>query len=166
MTDQARYEPFEASELFASGASARPLNEGTVPRSAIIDNEPLRTGRDADGLIDYIPLEVTVEQVRRGQERFGIYCTPCHGYGGNGDGIMVERGLPAPPSFHTQQLREAPDGYIFDVITNGTGMMFSYASQVPVEDRWAIVAYVRALQLSLYAPVDQLPEVDHEQLTP
>jgi mono/diheme cytochrome c family protein len=109
-------------------------------------------------------MELTDEVLARGQQRFNIYCAPCHGYAGAGNGMVVQRGFPAPQTFHQDRLRTAPPGYFFQVMTNGFGRMPSYARQVAVDDRWAIAAYVRALQLSQAAPADELPAEDVQQL--
>jgi len=158
MHDQPKYEPLEKSDFFSDTRSERDQIEGTVPRGELredthfyngkVDNQPART----------FPMELTEAVVKRGQERFNIYCSPCHDQLGTGHGMVVRRGFKGPPSLHIDRLREAPVGYFFDVITNGFGVMSSYAEQVPVADRWAIIAYIRALQLSQHANVSDLPE--------
>ncbi len=160
MFDQAKYEPYEQSPLFADEAAMRPFPEGTVARGRLGEDAAYETGTLPDGaLAPSIPERLTVDRafVRRGQQRYGIFCAPCHGAGGDGDGMIVQRGYVRPPSYHLARLRQAPDGHFFDVMTRGFGRMPSYASQVPVEDRWAIVAYVRALQLSQNARLAALP---------
>jgi mono/diheme cytochrome c family protein len=118
----------------------------------------LYTGKDANGRdSSELPVAVTKELLDRGRQRFDIYCATCHGYTGDGDGMIVQRGFLPPPSYHSDRLRQAPVGHFFDVISNGFGAMPSYADQVPVTDRWAIVAYIRALQLSQNAPLDDVP---------
>ena len=140
-------EPLEKSEFFSDKRMARPLVEGTVPRGHLNEDELMYTGKTPAGEMSAeFPMEVTRELIDRGRERFNIYCSPCHGATGRGDGIIVQRGMKRPPSYHEQRLVEMPAGYFFDVITNGFGMMYSYASRVKPEDRWAIVAYIRALQ--------------------
>jgi mono/diheme cytochrome c family protein len=157
MRDQPRYEPFEASAFFADGASARPSVPGTVARGQLQQDEHLYTGRMAGDFAQSFPFTVTVEILERGQERYGIFCTPCHGLVGDGQGIMTEYGMRTPTSFHDAELRAEPAGYYFDLITNGTRVMPSYAARISPADRWAIVAYIRALQLSQNADVSQLP---------
>lgn len=143
MDDQPRYEALEASTLFEDGASARPLPQGVVAHGTL-DRE--------------VRPEVTPELLTLGRERFDIFCSPCHGRVGDGTGMVVQRGFPAPPSYHTERLRAVPDLYFYEVITNGYGVMYSYASRVPPRERWAIAAYIRALQLSQHAAVSDLPE--------
>jgi mono/diheme cytochrome c family protein len=145
--DQEYGEPLEESEFFADKRMARPLVEGTVARGHLNEDELMYAGKNSSGEMSVeFPMELTRELIDRGQERFNIYCSPCHGSTGRGDGIIVQRGMKRPPSYHEQRLVEMPAGYFFDVITNGFGMMYSYASRVKPEDRWAIVAYIRALQ--------------------
>lgn len=164
MADQSRYKPLEASDYFPDGQSSRPLVDGTVPRGAIVDNPVLITGMENGGLTSNFPLTLDSTLIERGQERYDIYCSVCHGLLGYGEGMIVQRGFPQPPSFHDQRLREAPNGHFFDVITDGFGVMYSYASRVPVMDRWAIIAYIRALQLSQNASPDSLDQEDQEAL--
>ena len=151
MGEQPYYRPLQAGD-------ARPVPGDTVARGHLEDDSLLFTGKDASGQDSTeFPFAVTREVLDRGRDRFSIYCVPCHGPAGDGDGIVVQRGFNPPPSYHTDRLRAAPAGHFFDVITNGFGAMPSYASQVPVDDRWAIVAYIRALQLSQSAPIADLP---------
>lgn len=167
MRDQAKLKPLAASTLFDNGRASQIPPENTVPRGEWYDymsNEPFNTGRENGELIDIIPIEVNREVLLRGQQRFNIYCSPCHGRVGNGQGMVVQRGFKQPNSFHTDQVRSQPDGYFFDVMTNGFGVMYSYASRVHPEDRWAIVAYIRALQFSQNAPLDVLPDEDRQQI--
>ncbi|MGX2040420.1 c-type cytochrome [Methylocaldum sp. MU1018] len=145
MADQPKYEPLEASSFFADGQSARPLVAGTVARDDVIEPRPEQS-----------PLPMTEAVLKRGRERFDIYCAPCHGRAGDGQGMIPERGFPRPPSYHTERLRNAPDSHFYDVISNGYGVMFSYANRVAPEDRWAIAAYVRALQLSQNATLEDV----------
>ena len=149
MSNQPKYTPLAASDFFADGMSARPAVAGTVARGHLHVDEGYH---------------VTREALARGRERFEIFCAPCHGRVGNGDGIVVERGFRAPPSYHTDRLRTAPVEHYFDVITNGFGAMASYASRVPVRDRWAIIAYIRALQLSQSAKIEDVPERERGRL--
>ena len=166
MHDQPRYEALEASVFFEDGKSARPIPQGTVARGERVGEgaEVIRTGRRGDRLVERVPLEVTSTVLERGRERFNIYCTPCHGYDGTGYGFVVQRGYTKPPSLHIERLRVAPAGYLFSVISDGFGRMPSYAPQVPIDDRWAIIAYIRALQLSGHADASQLPADLREQL--
>lgn len=146
MAKMPRYEALEASDQFSDGMSARTPVAGTVAREADISPVP-----------DDIPVPVTPELLERGQQRFAIFCSPCHGRTGDGNGMIVRRGFPHPPSYHTDALRQAPDRHFYDVITHGYGAMYSYAARVAPADRWAIVAYIRALQFSRHAPVADLP---------
>jgi hypothetical protein len=164
MHDQPRYEPLEPSAFFADGRSSRPLVEGTVARGSLRLDELLYTGKVNGELSETLPFPVTRELLGRGQERYTIYCTPCHDHVGNGQGLIVRRGLRPPPSFHIERLRAAPIGHFFDVITNGYGAMANYAVEVATADRWAIAAYIRALQLSQHAAVAELPEADRRHL--
>ncbi len=164
MAQQPRYEAYEDSRFFEDGSSARPLVEGVVPRGSLSDDELLNTGRLDGELADAFPFVVDAAALARGQERYSIFCTPCHDAAGAGAGIVVRRGYSPPPSLHIERLREAPAGHFFDVITNGFGAMPSYAEQVPAADRWAIVAYVRALQLSQNAALEDVPPEERENL--
>ena len=157
MHDQPRYKPLAESEFFADGRSARPRLPGTVARGHLDEATPLSTGKEGGQFVTTIPLPVTAALLERGRTRFETFCAPCHGRTGRGDGMIVQRGLKAPPSYHIDRLRGSPVGYTFDVITNGFGAMADYSAQIPVEERWAIIAYVRALQLSEYADVATLP---------
>ncbi|HET8986261.1 MAG TPA: cytochrome c [Trueperaceae bacterium] len=159
MFDQAKAEPFDASPYFADGASMRPLVPNTVSREFGALEPAYLTGMDANGMLTELPVELSLELLHRGQERFDIYCSPCHNYNGNGLGATVRRGFPQPTSFTTtDRLLDAPVGYFYSAITNGFGRMYSYASRIPVEDRWAISAYVKALQLSQNASADDIPD--------
>ncbi|MEZ4295645.1 MAG: cytochrome c [Polyangiaceae bacterium] len=163
MFDQPRYEPLEASSLFGDGASARRPPRGTVSREDLRGDTALWGGVDASGaFVSTPPVPVTMDLVRRGEERFGIFCTPCHGFLGDGHGMIVQRGYKAPPSFHTDRLRRQPTGYFVDVMANGFGVMPGYAARIAPEDRWAIAAYIGALQLSQSAPLGELPAKDAE----
>ena len=157
MAVQPKYDPLEPSDFFADGMSARPRIPGTVARGELSLTGFLATGKvngqDGDGF----PFPVTMQVMNRGQERFNIYCSECHGKLGDGNGMIPSRGYRRPPSYHTDTLRAAKTGHFFDVITNGFGAMPSYAPQVPVNDRWAIIAYIRALQLSEHATVNDVP---------
>jgi len=164
MHDQPRYEPLEASDFYPDGRSARPLVEGTVPRGHLNDDVLLFTGRDGSDWSARFPFAVTRDVMDRGRERYEIFCTPCHGRLGNGKGMVVQRGFPQAQSLHDKRLREERSGYIFDVITNGFGRMRGYAAQIRARDRWAIVAYVRALQLSQAASASSLDPADLRHL--
>lgn len=171
MQDQPRLKPYKQSDFFADGKAMRDFPEGTVARGQLREDKVFYTGQkpdadpniqvetttDASGntvvtsfpnAIDYIPMPVTKETLDRGEERYKVFCIVCHGPVGSGDGMVVRRGFPQPPTYHDDRLRNAPVGHFFDVITNGWGRMNSYASQIPPADRWAIVAYIRALQAS------------------
>jgi hypothetical protein len=166
MARQPRYDPLEPSDFFADGMAARPRVAGTVARGEVSDNPFRDTGKigGADG--DGFPFPVTPQILDRGEERFTIYCSECHGRLGDGNGMIPSRGYRRPPSFHTDALRAAKTGHFFDVMTNGFGAMPPYAAQVPVADRWAIVAYIRALQLSQNATVRDVPPGEAAALTP
>jgi Cytochrome C oxidase, cbb3-type, subunit III len=167
--DQPRYKPYAASDFFDDGSSARPLVAGTVPRGDFRERgqaseELFTTGKTAGKLAAEIPFPVDRSVLVRGQERYRIFCTPCHSELGDGQGIIVRRGFNPPPSFHKDELRNEPIGHFFDVMTRGHGTMYSYASRVPPRDRWAIAAYIRALQLSQHALAADLPSEDRSQL--
>ena len=171
MHDAPRYEPLEASTFFANGQASRMLVANTVPRGLLRADTHLNEGRIDGQLATTFPMAVTPAVMQRGQERFNVFCSPCHGGTGSGNGMVVQRGFRAPPSYHEDRLRNAPVGYFFDVMTNGFGAMQDYASQVPVADRWAIAAYIRALQLSQRAtladvPADRRAELDRPAAAP
>ena len=153
MADQPKYKPLAPSTFFADGRSERPLVEHTVPRGAVED-DALVIPKDSNNF----PLPITKELLDRGRDRYQIFCTPCHGLQGDGNGMVAVRGMKHPPSYHIDRLRQAPVGYFYDVVTNGFGAMYSYSAQIPPRDRWAIIAYVRALQLSRNAKISDLPE--------
>jgi mono/diheme cytochrome c family protein len=158
MHDQPRFKPLAKSDFYADLRSARPPVEGTVARGQLHEDAYFYTGRVGTSPGDYMPFPVTADVLARGRERFNIYCSPCHSRLGDGKGMIPQRGFRAPPSYHTERLRNAPLGYFFDVMTSGFGAMPEYASQIPPRDRWAIVAYIRALQLSQNATVADIPE--------
>jgi hypothetical protein len=164
MHDNPRHEPLEASSFFADRRSAREPVPGTVARGELREDEHLYTGKVGGKLAATFPFAVTRERLERGRERFDIYCTPCHDRLGTGLGMVVRRGFRRPPSLHDERLRQAPPGHFFDVMTNGFGAMASYAVEVPVEDRWAIAAYVRVLQLSQRAPLSAVPASERPRL--
>jgi len=157
MHDQPKYIPLRPSSFFDDGRSARPIPEGTVARGHLNAGTAFYTGKGPDGKFsETFPFPVTRDVIERGRQRFNIYCSPCHDRTGNGLGMIVRRGYRRPPSYHIDRLRQVTNGYIYDVITNGFGAMPDYSAQVQPRDRWAIVAYVRALQLSQYAPFNDL----------
>lgn len=157
MHDAPRYEPLEASTFFTDGRSARTLVTNTIARGTLREDEHLYQGTINAQLTDMFPMPVTEEMMARGRERFNVFCAPCHGRTGQGNGIVVQRGFRAPPSFHDERLRNAPVGYYVNVETYGFGAMSDYSAQVPVADRWAIAAYIRALQFSQRASIDDVP---------
>jgi mono/diheme cytochrome c family protein len=163
---QPRYNPFDPSDFFEDGQSARMPVAGTVPRGDLTlgPQELLYTGKVNGALADAFPFPVTREVLDRGRERFNIYCSPCHAMSGDGDGMIVQRGFHHPPSLHTDHLRAAPTGHLFDVITNGFGVMYAYGDRVVPKDRWAIVAYIRALQLSRQASISDVPQAERKKL--
>ena len=157
MHDQPRYKPLAATDFFNDGRSARPEIEGTVARGHLKSDILLYQGKVGDQDADVFPFAITGRELRRGEERFNIYCSPCHGRTGFGDGMVVKRGFRQAASYHTDKLRAAPAGHFFDVVTNGFGAMPSYGSRVPVDDRWCIIAYIRVLQLSEHATIEDVP---------
>jgi mono/diheme cytochrome c family protein len=164
MQDQPKYVPFRESSFFADERSARPLVEGTVARGQLHDDPLLDTGKVDGADATIFPFPITAAVMARGEERFNIYCSPCHGLTGQGNGMVVRRGYRAPPTYHQDRLREAPVGHFFDVVTNGFGAMPDYAAQISAADRWAIVAYIRALQLSEHATLAEIPAAERERL--
>jgi mono/diheme cytochrome c family protein len=168
MYDQPKYRTFEACDFFADGSSARPLVPGAIARGQLREDEAFFTGRRNGQFIDELPpdndLQLSEALLQRGQQRFDIFCSNCHGQAGYGDGMIVQRGFRRPPSFHIDRLRNMPLGYFFDVMTNGFGAMPTYNLQVDPRDRWAIAAYVRALQLSQNAKLDDVPVDDRPLL--
>ena len=164
MHDQPKYQPLEASSFFKDGRASRPRVPGTVARGRRDDDVLLMTGKSDSKLSEVFPAPVTRAMLERGQQRFDVYCSPCHDRVGTGTGMIVQRGYKQPASFHEDRLRGMPSGYFFDVISNGFGVMPSYAAQVPVADRWAIAAYVRALQLSQHATLAEVPDQERTAL--
>ena len=162
MHDQPRYEPLERSAFFADQRASRPPVPGTVAQGELREDDHLYTGKINGELAGSFPFAVTRDVLLRGRERYNIFCSPCHGGLGDGAGVIVQRGFKRPPSLHGQRLREAPAGHFFDVITRGFGAMTDYASRVPVRDRWAIAAYIRALQFSQNATLADVP-ADHRR---
>lgn len=170
MYDQARYEPLEPSSFFDDGTSARPMVEGTVPQpdrrtlAGVNDPSVFSSGVDRGRLATTLPFPFDRQVLARGQERYRIFCTPCHGELGDGQGMIVQRGFTPPPSFASEALRNEPLGHFFQVIMYGHGVMYSYAARVPPRDRWAVAAYIRALQLSQHAVASELPGADQARL--
>jgi len=163
---QPRYNPYDPTDFFADGQSARTPVTGTVPRGelALGPQELLYTGKLNGELVDEFPFPVTRQVLERGRERFNIYCEPCHGMTGDGDGMIVQRGFRHPPSLHSDHLRSAPAGHFFDVISNGFGVMYPYGYRIVPRDRWAIVAYIRALQLSRQVSINGLSAAERKIL--
>jgi mono/diheme cytochrome c family protein len=157
MHDQPKFKPYAKSDFFADQRSERPLLDGTIARGQLREDEALYTGKLGGKPVEAFPFPVDAAVMDRGRERFDIFCSPCHGRTGAGDGMIVRRGYRKPPTFHQDRLRQAAPGYVFDVITNGFGAMPDYAQQIPVRDRWAIVAYLKALQFSQHATIDAVP---------
>lgn len=164
MHNQPKYVPLRQAAFFGDERSARQLVPGTVARGMLHDDALLYTGKVNGADATVFPFAVDAAVMARGQERFNIYCSPCHGRTGMGDGMIVRRGFRRPPTFHQDRLRSAPVGQIFDVITNGFGAMPDYAAQVPVADRWAIIAYLRALQMSQHATAADVPAEKRSEL--
>jgi mono/diheme cytochrome c family protein len=164
MQDQPRYETNSASHFFDDGRADRPLVAGVVPHGSFHDDSPFYEGKRDGAFVAELPMPLTKPLLARGRERYDIYCSPCHSRVGDGEGMIVKRGYRRPPSLHIPRLREAQNGYFFDVISHGFGVMPSYAPQIPTADRWAIVAYVRALQLSQYAPLSDVALADRAKL--
>jgi mono/diheme cytochrome c family protein len=158
MHDQPKYIPLRASDFFGDARSARPLVPNTVARGQLHEDDLLYTGKAGGENATMFPFPVDDAVMARGRERYDIFCSPCHGRTGVGDGMVVRRGYHTPPSLHTDRLRNASVGHFFDVITNGSTAMPAYAAQIDARDRWAIIAYVRALQLSAHAELSDVPE--------
>ncbi len=158
MREGSRLKPQEPSSFFPDDKSARETVAGTVPRGQLRADPALYAGRVGDTDVDQFPFQITEGVLQRGRDRYNIYCSPCHAYTGAGNGMIVQRGFMPPPSFHEERLRNAPVGHFYNVITNGYGSMYSYASRINnPNDRWAIVAYIRALQLSQNARIEDVP---------
>jgi hypothetical protein len=159
MADQPKNRPLSPSEFFSDGRSERPLIENTVPRGSL-ENDVYNVSKEYAGF----PLPVNEKLLQRGEDRYKVFCAPCHGLQGDGNGMAAVRGMKHPPSYHIDRLRQAPNGYFYDVITNGFGVMYSYSERIAPRDRWAIIAYLRALQLSRNAKVGDLPESLREKV--
>jgi mono/diheme cytochrome c family protein len=165
MHNQPKYIPLRDSEFFANGSSARPLPSDTVARGTLEDDAAFYTGKMNGALVTELPIPLTQAVLDRGEQRFDIYCSPCHDRTGSGDGMIVRRGYKQPPSYHIDRLRQAPIGHFFDVMTNGFGAMPDYRAQIQPRDRWAIAAYIRALQLSQHAAASDVPAEDRAKLS-
>ena len=166
MHNQPKYRGLRASLFFADGSSARPLVEGTIARGTLQTDEAFFTGKNGTAMVTELPFPVDAAVLDRGEERFNIYCTPCHDRTGSGRGMVVQRGYRQPPSFHIDRLRNVEIGHFFDVMTNGFGAMPDYRAQVSPRDRWNIAAYIRALQLSQHAAAADVPGGDPAKLAP
>jgi mono/diheme cytochrome c family protein len=160
MHNQPKYKPLRASNFFQDGSSARPLVEGTVARGTLQEDAAFFTGKVGTQLVKELPFPATREVLDRGQQRFDIFCAPCHDRTGSGNGMVVQRGYRQPPSMHIDRLRNVENGHFFDVMTNGFGAMPDYKAQISARDRWNIVAYIRALQLSQHAATADVPGGD------
>lgn len=167
MYNQPKYRPLEKSDFFADKRASRPLVEGTVARGSLDSAPGSLPPPGPPGAADFVtalPMPLTRELLSRGRQRYEIFCTPCHDRTGGGQGMVIRRGYRPPPSFHADRLRDAPVGHFYDVMTRGLGAMPDYAQQIPSEDRWAIAAYVKALQLSQHAPLGELTQEDRDRL--
>ena len=164
MADRQKLKPLEESRFFPDSESSRPIVEGTLARGQLRLDELLYQGKQNGSLATTFPFPITEDVMKRGKEKFETFCTPCHGRLGDGRGMIVRRGFPQPMSFHADSVRAKPEGHYFDVMTNGFGRMYSYAASISPYDRWAIVAYIRALQYSRRVPVDLLSAEERTQL--
>jgi len=164
MYNQPKFKPLDKSSFYSDHLSSRPLVEGTIVRGTLRDDGLLYTGKINGRFADLFPFRVTTEVMQRGQRKFKTFCTPCHGALGDGRGMIVQRGFPQPNSFHSDSLHAKPVGYYFDVMTNGFGRMYSYASSVTVQDRWAIAAYIRALQKSQHVAIEELSAAEKKKI--
>jgi len=167
MHDQPKYIALRPSDFFTDGRSARPIPAGTVPRGHLNGDTALYTGKASDGsFLNTFPFPVTKQVLVRGQQRYNIYCAPCHDRTGSGLGMIVRRGFRRPPSYHIDRLRQVPNGYLFDVISSGFGAMPDFSAEIQPADRWAIVGYMRALQLAQKANVEDVPAEARAQFGP
>jgi hypothetical protein len=165
MFDQPSSKPLSQNDFFQDNQMAsRPVLMHTVARGQLNEDEAFYTGKIGTNLVTAFPMPITREVLERGHERYDIYCSVCHGRTGEGNGMIVQRGFPVPPSYHIDRLRQAPVGHFFDVMTQGYGIMYSYAERVKPEDRWAIAAYIRAIQLSHNMKLAELPANERAQL--
>ena len=166
MTTQPKRQTLSTAPFFSNDSEARPLPPGTFPVGAVRAGDPYYTGMASGSPVATIPVPITLELLVRGQQRYDIYCAPCHGLAGAGDGMIVQRGFPGPPSYHSARLLAAPAGHLFLVMTDGWGAMYPYADRVDTADRWAIAGYIRALQLSWHTPAAALPPAVRSDLQP
>jgi mono/diheme cytochrome c family protein len=164
MHDAPRYDPYEASNVFPGGASAQPLIDGTVARGHLNEDTLLETGKIDGQFANLYPFAITAADMDRGEQRYNIYCAPCHGRRGEGDGMVVQRGYRQAASYHTDRLRTMAVGELYDRIANGFGAMPDYRTQISVDDRWRIVAYIRALQLAHQATTADVPASELSKL--
>lgn len=165
MFNQPSLRPLERTDAFRDNEMAsRPLVPNTVARDQLEEDTEFYTGKIGTNLVTTLPTPVTREMLQRGQERYNIYCSPCHSRTGDGNGMIVQRGFPRPPSYHIDRLRQAPIGHFYDVITHGYGIMYSYAARVEPADRWAIAAYIRVLQTSQNAQPSDIPADERSKL--
>ncbi|REJ88176.1 MAG: cytochrome c [Planctomycetota bacterium] len=165
MANQPRIDPLEPSAFFPDGSGARPQVPGTIARGQLYADNAATTGREDGEPVQTIPIEVSAGLLAEGRKQYGIYCDHCHGSAGYGDGMVVQRGFPHPPTYYSERLLNVPDGHLFAVITDGLGRMPGYKARIEPQDRWAIVAYVRALQLSQHADASELPADLRNELT-
>ena len=164
MHDQPRFEPLEANAFFSDGRASRPLIQGTVARGHLRLDKHFYTGKIDGELVAAFPFPITEDVLKRGRQRYDIFCAPCHDKTGSGNGMIVQRGFRPPPSFHIERLRGVPVGHLFDVMTRGLGAMYDYADRVSARDRWAIAAYIRVLQRSQNAAIEDVPEDIQKEL--
>lgn len=164
MQDQPRYKPLSADRFFPDLRSARPIPRGTIARDELDDLDVVHTGLANGAFTSQFPIAITKPVLLRGQERYNIFCTPCHGFLGDGSGMIAKRGFKWPADLHTDRLRNAPPGYLFQVVSNGYGAMPAYRDQISPRDRWDILAYVRALQLSQSASITDVPAAGRQEL--
>jgi cytochrome c553 len=164
MQNQPKYKNLRSSDLFSDGMSARPQSEGTIAQGQLRQDPHFFEGKVDGKHVTEFPMRVDRPLLERGRERYDIFCAVCHGKTGEGDGAVVQRGFPVPPSYHIDRLKDAPAGYFYDVITNGFGRMYSYAAEIEPRDRWAITAYIRALQASRGVPVSELTDAERKVL--
>jgi Cytochrome C oxidase, cbb3-type, subunit III len=161
---QPKYLPYEPTDFFGDGRSERQPIAGTVARGQLRLDELFYTGRENGVVANRFPFPITRADLDRGRERYNVYCTPCHDYTGTGRGMIVQRGFPQPPSYHIERLRDAPVGHFYEVMTDGFGAMYSYAARIEPADRWRIAAYIRVLQLSRHATVQDVPTDQRQNL--
>ncbi len=164
MYQQKKFNTFKVNPFFSDSLSERPLVTGTVVHTDQPRDELLNEGTINGVMVDEFPFPVTADVLNRGRERFAIFCSPCHGLTGDGDGMIVQRGFPRPPSYYTDSVRSLAVGFYFNVMTHGFGRMYSYAERVPIRDRWSIAAYIRALQMSRSVSVGQIPPDQQKKL--